>query len=345
MLKLAIAGFAHPHVDMYAGEIRNMEDACVAWGWDHDAARGKARSEQDGCEFVPDLEDLLAKPDLGGVMIGAETSRHAEVVEAAARAGKPILLQKPMALTRADCDRIVAAVAAAGVPFSMAWQMRVDPQNAWMREAIQSGLVGKVTMVRRRHGLPTQRWAGFEESWHVQPELNRGMWMDDASHPADLLLWLLGKPDSVMAEIDTLLNPRIPDDTGVAVYRFAGGLMGILECSFTCVAAQETTLIVGDKGTIVQDYGDLVSCGPYPIPEGTCGLRYFLAEQGTWTTVDIPTPPNHGHRIRGVARPAVDFFLGHRAPLATAEEGRTNVDMLLAAYESAATGRRIRLSP
>jgi len=343
-MKLAIVGFAHGHVDAYAGEIQNMGEARVAWGWDHDAGRGEERCRAHGCEFCPDLEELLARDDLFGVMIGSETSLHADLVEASARAGKHILLQKPMALTLEECDRMVQAVASSGVRFSMAWQMRCDPQNIWIREAVRSGKIGKVVMLRRRHGLSTHLWAEFERSWHVKPELNRGMFMDDAAHPVDFLLWVLGKPASVVAEIDTLLNPRIPDNNGVAIYRYPDGAMGIVECSFTCVAAEETTLIVGDQGTIVQSYGDGVSCGPMAIPEGTRGLKYTLVNQHAWMPVDIPTPPHHGHRIQGVARPAVDFFLGKREPIATVEEGRTNVQMLLAAYLSALKGRRVRIA-
>jgi len=343
-VNLAIVGFAHGHVDAYANEIRQMEDVRVAWGWDHDAGRGAERCQAHGCEFVPDLEELLKRDDLGGVIIGAETCYHADLVEAAARAGKSILLQKPMALTLEDCDRIVKAVETAGVRFSMAWQMRCDPQNQWMREAVQSGKIGQVVMLRRRHGLATHRWAGFADSWFVKPELNRGMFMDDAAHPADFLLWVLGQPVSVVAEIDTLLNLKIPDDNGAAIFRFAGGTIGILDCSFTCVAAEDTTTIVGVEGTILQSHGDSPSCGAaVPIPEGTRGLKYILAGESAWTPVDIPTPPNHGHRIAAVARPAVDCLLGRRGPIATAEEGRINVQMLLAAYESARTGRRVKI--
>ena len=213
-----------------------------------------------------------------------------------------------------------------------------------MRDAIRSGMIGKVTLLRRRHGLGTHLWPDFENSWYVQPELNRGMFMDDAAHPADFLLWVLGQPKSVVAEIDTLISPKVPDDTAVAVYRFDGGAIGIVECSFTCVAAEETTMIVGDRGTIVQSYGDAPSCGGVALPENPKGLRYVLAGETQWTVVDIPTPPNHGHRIRAVARQAVDFFLGKREPIATVEEGRANVNMLLAAYRSASEGRRIEIA-
>lgn len=343
MVNLAIVGFAHGHVDAYAEEIRGMDDARVAWGWDHDAQRGAQRCASHGCEFCPGLDDLLRRDDLSGVIIGSETAYHADNVEAAARAGKDVLLQKPMALTLADCDRITRAVESSGVRFSMAWQMRCDPQNVWIRKAVRSAKIGKVTILRRRHGLPTQSWPDFEHSWHVKPELNRDIFMDDAAHPADFLAWVLGKPVSVMAEIDTLVNPRIPNDNAVAVYRFAGGAMGILECSFTCVAAEDTTTIVGDKGTILQSFGDLPSCGVVPIPEGTRGVKYILAGEKAWNVVDIATPPDHGHRIRAVARPAVEFFLGKRGPIGTAEEGRMNVQMLLAAHESALTAKRVEI--
>jgi len=343
-LGIGIVSAAHGHVHAYAAEIRAMADAEVVACWDDDADRGRTAAEKAGAEFVEDLGGLLARPDVQAVIVGSETARHAEHVEAAAAAGKGILLQKPMALTRADCDRILAAVADAGVPFSMAWQMRCDPQNQWMRDFVRAGKLGRVVLVRRRHCLSTHLWEGFERSWHVQPALNRGMFMDDAAHPADWLLWMFGRPESVTAEIGTLLSPGVPDDNGVAVFRWADGMLAVLECSFTCVAADDTTNIYGEKGTILQRWGDAPSCTPHLAagPEERA-LRYKLVGEETWTAVDIPTPPAHGHRIRGVARPAVEFLLGRRPPIATAAEGRANVEMLLAYYESSETGRRVTL--
>ena len=341
-LGIGIVSAAHGHVNAYAAEIKAMDDANVVAVWDDEAQRGQQAAENAGAEFVADLPAMLARQDVGAVIIGSPTSRHAAHVEAAAAAGKHILLQKPMALTLADCDRILQAVGDGGVRFSMAWQMRCDPQNQWMRDTVRSGRLGKIVMVRRRHCLSTHLWKGFEDTWHVRPELNRGMFMDDAAHPADWLYWMLGRPESVIAEIETILNPKVPDDNGVAVYRFAGGTLGILECSFTCVAADDTTNIYGETGTILQRWGDGPSCAPHLDPQAKA-VRYRLAGEDAWTPVDIPTPPAHGHRIRGVARPAVEFLLGRRDPIATAEAGRVNVEMLLAAYTSAREGRRVDL--
>lgn len=341
-LGIGIISMAHGHVGMYAAEIRKMDDACVRAIWDDDVARGQKAAADHGAAFEGDLAAMLRRDDVQAVMIGSPTSCHAGHVEAAAAAGKHILLQKPMALTLADCDRMIAAVSRAGVRFSLAWQMRCDAQNQWMRQTVQEGKLGLVTMVRRRHGLSTHLWKGFENTWHVRPELNRGMFMDDAAHPVDWLYWMFGRPASVTAEIATILNPKVPDDNGVAVYRYANGMLGVIECCFTCVAADDTTNIYGSGGTILQRGGDAVSCAPHLFP-GQPALRYRLAGEADWSAVDLPSPPNHGHRITGVARPGVEFLMGRREPIATAAEGRVNVEMLLAAYESSAKGRRIEL--
>ena len=242
-LRIGLAG-----AGAYAREIQERDDARVIAAWDADAERGRKNCDAFGAEFVRDLDALLKRDDIEAVIVASETSRHAEHVVAAAAAGKNILLQKPMATTLADCDRMVEAVDSAGVLFSMAWQMRCDPQNQWMREFVRSEKLGRPLMVRRRHCLSTQLWPDFHDSWHVDPELNVGMFFDDAAHPIDWLYWMFGRPESVTAEIATLLDPRIPDDNGVAIFRFPDGPIAVLECSFTCVAADDTTNVYGEKG-------------------------------------------------------------------------------------------------
>lgn len=339
---IGIVSSAHAHLNAYAEAIAKSRDARVVAVWDDDADRRGELCGRIGAEPIDELDALLARDDVRAVMIGSPTSQHADHVVLAAAAGKDILLQKPMALTLADCDRILDAVDAAGVRFSLAWQMRCDPQNQWMRQAVRSGTIGRVCMVRRRHCLSTQTWPWLPGSWYVQPELNRGMFMDDASHPADWLYWMFGRPESVTAEIETILNPKVPDDNGAAIFRFADGMLAILECSFTCIAADETTCIYGEKGTILQRWGDGPSLSTRPA-DTSGALRYRLVGEDSWTGVDIPTPPAHGHRIVAVAAEAVEFFRGNRPPIATAQEGRVNIEMLLAAYESARQGRRILL--
>lgn len=343
-IRVAILGFAHGHVGTYCGQWRSMPDEVrLIAGWDHDAERLASSARQHGVEPVEDVESLLSRGDVDAVVIGAETAHHAELVERAAAAGKAIVLQKPLALTLAEADRIVAAVSRYRVPFTLAWQMRVDPQNIEMRRLVHEGVLGRTYMVRRRHGLSTHVWPGFANSWHVKPELNRGMWADDASHAVDFLLWLLGEPASVMAEVATLRNPLVPDDHGIAVFRYADGAFAEVVSSFTCVAGENTTEIVGEKGVLVQNYGDAPSCNA-PRPDGVVGLKWYLQSDGAWTHSPIASPKNHGDRIAGLARPLLEFLQGTRPPIATAEEGRIALKMTLACYESAERGERVRLN-
>ena len=230
------------------------------------------------------------------VVIAAETSLHAELVEQAAAAGKMIALQKPMALTLPQADRIVAAVERHGVPFTLAWQMRVDPQNIEIKELLESGELGKIFMVRRRHGLPSQLW-DIPSMWHFDPELNRDIWADDAAHPIDFIHWLLGVPETVTAEISIAAEPAAPNDNGIAIYRYADGLLAEVVCSFTCVAAENTVEVIGEKR---QHRPELRRRAE--LQRAAAGRRrraevVHAQTQKDWTDSDIPSPASHGARI------------------------------------------------
>ena len=221
------------------------------------------------CAYSPHLEDLLDDPAIQGVIVTCETNRHAEMVLAAARAGKHILCQKPMALSLDDCDRMAAAVAQAGVTFMMAFQMRHDPSNRKIKELLEQGAVGKVGLLRRRHCIPVlfdERFVTGPSRWHIDPEKNMGMFMDDASHATDFIHWLLGRPESVMAEIGNTLTTVAPDDTGVAIYRFASGAMAVLVNSSVTLAGENTTEVYGDQGVIIQNHDDVPSTNSAAAP-------------------------------------------------------------------------------
>ncbi|NOY81837.1 MAG: Gfo/Idh/MocA family oxidoreductase [Kiritimatiellaeota bacterium] len=343
-IQVGILGFAHGHVNAYCSRWREHPEfgVTVTAGWDHDAARLEKAASGHGVAPCTTVEALLERRDVEAVVVASETSLHADLVEQAARAGKAVVLQKPIALTLAEADRIVAAIKETGVPFTMAWQMRVDPQNLKIKELLDNGELGQVFMARRRHGLSTHLWPWLAESWHVDPRYNRDIWADDAAHAVDFIYWLFGKPLSVTAEIESLYSPKIPMDNGIAIYRYAGGPLTEVVSSFTNPAGENTVEIVCEKGTIIQNYGDGPSCG-LPRPEGAPGLKWYLTERKEWVHSDIPTPPGHGHRIAGLAGPIGEFLRGERDPIATAEEGRTVLRMILACYVSTRQGRRVDL--
>jgi predicted dehydrogenase len=342
---LGVMGFAHGHAEQYLRVWRAHFGDRVRplVGTDRDPDRRDRVAAEDRMKTAPDSTSLLARSDVDAVLIASETAYHAEDVEAAARAGKAIVLQKPIALTMEQADRIVEAVTRAGVPFTMTWQMRVDPQNQRMKELVQDGTVGRVFMLRRRHGLTTQKMPGIAGSWHTEPALNRGMWADDAAHAADFLLWMLGPPASVCAEVETLHDPAVPDDNAIAVYRYEDGTLAEVVSSFVCLAGQNTTEIVGENGVVIQNYGDGPSAHA-PGPRDAAPLKWYREGDEAWTVSKWPAPETQAERIAGLAQPLLEFLEGARPPVATAEEGRVALRMILAAHEAARRGRRVSLA-
>jgi predicted dehydrogenase len=341
---IGMLSFAHGHVHTYARMLRGFDDASLIMGWDDDSERGEETAQALGVPFTPHLDTLLERRDIDCVIIGSETNKHAEHCLAALAAGKDVFLQKPMATTLADCDRIIRAVEESGRWFSLAFQMRSDPQNIAMKALVEQGAIGRVGTIRRRHCIPVLFSRGFVEGrtrWHLDPQANVGMFFDDATHALDWLVWMLGeRPVSVMAEIDNVLTDVAPDDTGAAIFRYADGRFATIYNSSVTWAGENTTEIYGDRGTIIQNHGDSPSCAlkpPHPI-----GVKLFQHDRAAlgWQDQGIPIPQSHGERIAAVARAFVDAYSAGTT-LCSAQEGRISIEMVLACYASARSGQRI----
>jgi predicted dehydrogenase len=342
--RLAFISFAHGHAGIYCQTLRNLNDVELVACWDDNTERGQRNAEEFGMHFHAKVDTLLADESIDAVLINTETNRHADFVERAAAAGKDVLLQKPMATTLADCDRIIAAVEKSGIRFSMAYQMRHDPVNKKIKALLEENAVGKIAMMRRRHSIPVLLNPAFVNGpsrWHFDPTANIGMFFDDASHPADWLYSLFGMPVSVSAEIDAIISDVSPDDNGVAIFRFARGEMVVLLNSSTTLAAVNTTEIYGDEGTIIHDYGDGPSTSA-PRAEDAVPLRLLRNGASEWEEFPIAIPASHAERIGAVPLAFIDYLRGDESRAISTYEGRASVEMVLGAYQSAREGRRVQ---
>ena len=340
---IGVISFAHGHAAIYGQRMLAYDDARLVACWDDDLTRGQETAAKFGMRFTPNLDELLSDPTIDAVIVTCETVHHPEMVIAAASAGKHILCQKPLALTLTDCDRMIAAVEQSGVKFMMAYQMRRDPSNLKLKELVDNDTLGRISLLRRRHCIPVLLNPSFVNGpsrWHFDPAKNMGMFMDDASHATDFIHWVMGKPTSVMAEIDNTITTMSPDDTGVAIYRFASGAMAVLTNSSVTLAGENTTEVYGDQGVIIQNHDDAPSTN-VPLPPSAIALKLYTKASNAWQDLGIPIPANHAERIGAVPRTFIDCLLHDRTPDITAYDGRVSVEMVLGAYESARTGRRV----
>ncbi|MEM7531103.1 MAG: Gfo/Idh/MocA family oxidoreductase [Chloroflexota bacterium] len=343
---IGIISFAHGHSNAYCNTLLTgdgiKDDVTLVACWDDNTQRGEAAAARFGMTYTADVADVFNHPEIDAVIVTCETNRHCEMVLAAATAGKDILCQKPMALTLADCDRMTAAVKQAGVKFMMAHQMRQDPANIKIKEIVESGVLGRISHMRRRHSIPVLLNEGFVTGlsrWHFDPEKNMGMFMDDASHATDFIHWIMGRPISVMAEIQNTITDMSPDDTGMAIYRFADGSMVELLNSSVTLAGENTTEIYGDQGVLIQNHDDNPST--HVLPERPVLLKLYTKDNPQWQDLGFAIPKSHGERIAHVPYAFIDCLKNDTEPTVTGHDGRVAVEMVLNAYQSAASGQRV----
>lgn len=254
-MRFGILGFAHGHAHGYAHRLNTLPDAELAAIYDHDAERLPNAVSQYGGTAYTDHADLLKREDVEAVIVMAETSRHRELVIAAAETGKHVLSEKPIATTRADGAAMVAACRERGVTFGTIFPMRFHPATFGLRQAIREGGIGTPLAVNAtNHGT-------MPPGWFQDPVLaGGGAVMDHVVHVADLLRWIFDAEISeVYAEIDTRLTPGIPvDDVGILMVRLSNGITASLDSSWSRAKTWPTwggvTLdVIGTDGVLAVD--------------------------------------------------------------------------------------------
>jgi myo-inositol 2-dehydrogenase / D-chiro-inositol 1-dehydrogenase len=218
----------------------------LRWVVDVHEPSARAVAEATGAE-VADTERALADPSIDAVLIASSTDTHADLIEAAARAGKAILCEKPIDLSRARVDACLKVVEEAGVPLMIGFNRRFDANFRAVRRAIADGRVGNVEMV-----AITSRDPGPPPPEYIK--VSGGLFRDMMIHDFDLARWLLGEePSEVMASGSCLVDPAIGElgdiDTAMVVLRTPSGRLAQISCSRRASYGYDQRLeVLGSKG-------------------------------------------------------------------------------------------------
>jgi predicted dehydrogenase len=252
MVRVSLLSCAHLHADSYVAQLHALTNARLVGLWDDDPARLVMKAEGYGCDPYSDADALLEKCD--AVVICSENVKHRPLTERAARAGKHVLCEKPLATTPDDAKAMVDLCASAGVQLMTAFPCRFSPAFVQLQSLARDGYFGEILAVR---GTNRGRCPG---GWFVDRALSGGgAVMDHTVHVTDLLRAFLGDECArVYCESGNGLYHGDFDDTGFLQMTFEGGVFATLDASWsrpkTFPTWGDVTLgVVGTKASVELD--------------------------------------------------------------------------------------------
>ena len=291
-------------------------------------------------------EELLARERVDIVHIASPVSQIPDLTIQSARAGKHIVLGKPMAMTLDEADRMVAAVEEAGVA-CFAFQGMNRLRLAWLKQRLDRGEIGDVLLLHQ-----TCRWSIAEDwfrsgrpGWFADPRhVPGGALIDEGIYWMDAFRWLAeSEIVQVEAKIANLVHKDIAvEDWGMATFAAANGIIATLEASWTINAPRKTgpspkqnsvvrLEVVGSRGELVEQWFRVP--GRAVLAAGAADWIYERQSEEPLSAAS-PSPLDH----------LIECLEHQRQPVATIQDARTTLAIALACYESARTGAPVRFS-
>jgi predicted dehydrogenase len=277
-LAIAAIGFWHVHAGDYARAAQRHPGTRLVALWDDDEQRGTDAAAEFGVEFVRDLDELLARPDLDGVTVTTATTDHTDVISRAIRAGKHVFTEKILAPTVEESERLVALAREAGVALVVSLPRLYDPYTAAIERVLDEGSLGELaySRVRLAHDGWVKGW--LPERFGDPAEAVGGALTDLGCHPAYLTrLFHRAEPLSVSARYGNVSGHPV-EDNAVVTAEFPGGRLGVFEASVVSTPGAFTVELRGTEASLLFGFG---------------GER-LLAKGGAfgddWTELPLPEP-------------------------------------------------------
>ena len=297
------------------------------------ADRAKSLAEPLGIPWFTSYAKMLAEVDCDVVTIATPSGYHPEQGVLAAKAGRHVIVEKPMAISLRGADELVHACDAAGVHLFVVKQNRLNAAVQMLKRAVDRGRFGRLYMANC-----TVRWTRPQSYYDQAPwrgtwEFDGGAFMNQASHYVDLIQWIVGPVDNVMAKTATLARKIETEDSGVAILRFRSGALGVIEVTMlTYPQNMEGSLtILGEKGT--------VKIGGMAVNKVE---HWQFADEDPDDEVARAldsNPPNvYGFGHEGYYRNVLAVLRGDAKPDTDGRAGRKSLELILGIYESAKTG-------
>lgn len=356
MINIAILGcgkVAHLH----AKAISEIPDARLAGVWSRTPSSAETFADQYGVKSYPSVTELISREKVSLAIVCTPHPFHADPAIEAARAGAHILVEKPLAVTLDDCDRIISGCRESGVKAGVISQRRWYAPAQRVREAISNGkigtpVLGTVTMLgwRDKAYYDSDAWRG---TWDME---GGGVLVNQAPHQLDLLLWYMGEIDEIFGLWENLNHPYIEvEDTALAIIRFKSGAIGnVLVSNSQKPGIHGKVHVHGSNGASVgvqTDGGAMFIAGMSGILEppvndlwSVPGEEHLLE---TWKKEDADFFSSIDPTVYYMKMQIFDFLQAlrdNREPAVNAQDGRRVVEFFNAIYQSGKENRPVKLS-
>ena len=295
---------------------------------DINAAEGRAAASKYGVEWFMDYEKMLEQKDIDAVSICTPHFLHCHMALKALEYGKNVLVEKPMAITVREADKMVEKAKSTGLKLGVVFQYRTFPVNREIKSLIDDGEIGKIYRVcmeactfRTQAYYESDAWKG---KWKTE---GGGALINQTIHNIDLLQWLVGKPVRLQGQIGTLYHNVEVEDIASATIKFENGAHGTLQVSIVDALESTRLEICGEKGKIESNGEHKLAVMSKPLKECVADKKVWGGRpESQWQEITPKTEDKGGHTT--VIKEYCDALIQDKDPPVTGEEGRKSIEII-----------------
>jgi UDP-N-acetyl-2-amino-2-deoxyglucuronate dehydrogenase len=305
----------------------------------------QALAERFGGMAFDCLESMLSDPRIDVVSICTPSGSHLEPAAAAARAGKHVIVEKPLEITLQRCDQIIEACERNGVHLATIFPSRFHQASRVLKQAIETGKFGRLALgdaylkwYRTQEYYDSGQWRG---TWALD---GGGALMNQGIHSVDLLNWLMGPIVEVSAHVATVAHERIEvEDVATVSVKFASGALGVIVATTAAFPGMPKKIeIHGNRGSAVLEEEELKVWSFHEMsPEDEMIVAQFGKTPSRGGAADPIAIGHAAHRAQ--FEDFIEAIQTGREPSISGRQGRRSVQIILAIYESAKSGQAVSL--
>lgn len=346
MIRVGIIGCGSIARQRHAHEYSLRPDVEIAGFYDFEMTRSRDLAGDFGGQAYENMQAMLADPSIDAVSVCAANAYHAECTTQALDAGKHVLCEKPMAITLADCEAMLAAAKKNGKRLCIGQNQRIAPAHVRAKRILESGELGRVISFQSTFGHKGPEMWGIDKSadtWFFKKDIAAfGSMADLGIHKIDLMRYLIGdRVTSAYARLMTL-DKKFPDgrpievdDNSVVILTFARGTMGTVTTSWTHYGEEcNASVLYCEKG-IMRLYAD---------PKYTLEITYADGARVHYELDAMQTNDDVQQLSSGVIDTFIEGIRTNKPTVLDAEAVIDSMRVVFACLQSSASGKIVELN-